>query len=113
MDDSDYVLQSIKRMLNDVRDEWDIVFAESGAHAVAHLQERLFDIVVTDLKMPGMNGIEVLKTLRLLHPEASGFILSGNLESEEVRTCLAEGYRLIEKPCSAEMLKAIMEEDGA
>ena len=108
VDDSDYVLQSIERMLEDMRGDWDMRFAGSAQAALALVQERFFDVVVSDLKMPGMSGVEVLKTVRQLHPETACFILSGDPDNEDVRKCVAEGYRLMEKPCTPEMLRTIM-----
>jgi len=108
VDDSDYVLESIERMLEEMRGDWEMKFAGSGQAALDLVRERFFDIVVSDLKMPGMSGIEVLRNVRKLHPETACFILSGDPDDEDVKTCPAEGYRLIEKPCTPETLRAIM-----
>jgi CheY-like chemotaxis protein len=108
VDDSEYVLQSIERMLQSMRGDWEMKFACSGEAALALLQERAFDVVVADLKMPGTSGTEVLKTVKELHPAAACFILSGEADSQDVKKRIAAGCRLLEKPCTADTLRTAL-----
>ena len=60
VDDEEMVLQGLKRMLRSCRDEWEMVFVESGAKALDAMAQSPFDVVVADMRMPVMNGAELL-----------------------------------------------------
>jgi YesN/AraC family two-component response regulator len=57
VDDEPYVLEGLKRMLYSLRHEWDMTFVSSGAAALKCLSELPFDVLVTDVRMPEMDGI--------------------------------------------------------
>ena len=56
VDDEQPVLNGISRMLECEQDEWEIATALSGSQALQHLENTAFDVVVTDMIMPGMDG---------------------------------------------------------
>ena len=60
VDDEVNVLQGLRRMLNPMRHEWDMVFAESGQEALALLAQAPCDVIVSDMRMPGMDGTQLL-----------------------------------------------------
>ncbi|HUS67503.1 MAG TPA: response regulator, partial [Kofleriaceae bacterium] len=49
-------------------DGFDVVEAADGIEALAHARRRAFDLVVTDIRMPGMNGVDLFRAIRGLHP---------------------------------------------
>ena len=61
VDDEPNVLSGLRRMLYSLRNEWDMKFVSSGAEALQCLSEAPFDVLVTDVRMPEMNGIELLQ----------------------------------------------------
>jgi YesN/AraC family two-component response regulator len=61
VDDERNVLDGVRRMLYALRNEWDMTFVSSGAEALQYLAESPFDVLVTDVRMPGMSGIELLE----------------------------------------------------
>jgi len=61
VDDEPNVLAGLKRMLYSLRNEWDMKFVTSGAEALQCLSESPFEVLVTDVRMPEMNGIELLQ----------------------------------------------------
>ena len=65
----------IKSLLED--DAHDVQCVVDGRQAVDSLEESLPDLVVTDLRMPEMNGLELLNQCRLLHPETKTVLVSG------------------------------------
>jgi YesN/AraC family two-component response regulator len=76
VDDEPNVLAGLKRMLYSLRNEWDMTFVSSGAEALQCLSESPFDVLVTDVRMPGMNGVELLEQVVNLHPGVIRIVLS-------------------------------------
>ena len=56
---------------------WRVEVAENGAEGLSLFQRSAFDVVVTDYRMPGMNGAEVIQAIRLIQPQARIILLSG------------------------------------
>jgi CheY-like chemotaxis protein len=56
VDDEPNILQGLQRMLRGMRQEWDMAFASGGEEALDVMSKSGFDVVVTDMRMPGMNG---------------------------------------------------------
>lgn len=110
VDDDESVLTCIRRML-----EWrfDLDFAVGAQNAMEVLAVRgPFAVIVTDLRMPGMSGIEVLSRAQNLSPHTVGLLLSGGTNSDETDDATRKGivFRLIEKPCESAMLIEAIEE---
>lgn len=79
--------------------------ATSGREAVRILRQREFDIVVLDLKMEDMDGIEVLKVFRMMAPEMPVIILTGQGSEQDARDGLRHGaVDYLTKPCELEEL---------
>ena len=83
---------------------WDIVTADSGEEALERVSESPFDVVVSDERMPGLQGSDFLSIVRRDHPETIRIILSGqaNLPAAIKAINAAEIYRFLLKPCPAE-----------
>ncbi len=60
VDDEANILQALKRMLHPYRQQWDMTFCSSGQAAIDLLREREFDVLVTDIRMPQVDGSRVL-----------------------------------------------------
>ena len=75
VDDDEILLRSLERGLFD--EPYDKRFAESGAEAVGILQREDVNVIVTDMRMPGMDGLELLKTVRETYPRIVSIVLSG------------------------------------
>lgn len=106
VDDEPLTLQGLQRMLRSSRTEWDMAFAESGTRALELLDQSPFDIVVSDMLMPGMNGAQLLTRVRERHPGTARFILSGHADRNLVLQSTTCAHQYLAKPCSAEHLKA-------
>jgi DNA-binding NtrC family response regulator len=92
---------------------FDFDFAVGANAALEVLAARgPFAVIVTDLRMPGMSGIELLSRAQKLSPHTVGLLLSGGTHSDETDDATRKGivFRLIEKPCeSARLIEAIVE----
>ena len=75
VDDEDVVLRAVRKALR--KDDLDIETVHSGVEALERLAARRFDMVITDLMMPGMNGIELLKRINELQLETQTIMLTG------------------------------------
>ncbi len=105
VDDEQNVLEGIRRMLHSMRKEWAMHFVTSGAAALAKLDEEPFDVVVSDVRMPGMSGAELLVEVQRRHPRVVRMILSGQSDEERIMKSIGPAHRYLSKPCSPEMLR--------
>jgi DNA-binding NtrC family response regulator len=79
----------------------------NGAEALAAISERVFDVVLLDLKMPGMDGVEVLERIKRLQPLAEVIVLTGHPSMELAMECLRLGaFEFLMKPQRLEALAA-------
>jgi len=106
VDDEPRVLQGLRRMLWTMRDEWDMEFVTSGEEALAALDRKRFDVVVTDMRMPMMTGAELLARVRDRHPEVVRLVLSGQASEDVSIKSVAAAHQFLAKPCDAETLKS-------
>lgn len=106
VDDDPLVLQGLRRMLHNMRGEWEMRFANSGAEALEMMAVKNADVVVSDMRMPNMNGAELLNRVMHLYPKAVRFILSGYSDTEMTMQCVGGTHQFLSKPCDAEMLKS-------
>jgi Predicted signal transduction protein len=105
VDDEPNVLQGLRRMFRPMRHEWDIHTAESGAEALSLLEQQPFDILVSDMRMPVMDGVELLGRVRDAHPQVARFVLSGFADDETILKTTTLAHQYLSKPCDPELLK--------
>jgi putative nucleotidyltransferase with HDIG domain len=103
------MLDGLRRTLRSVRDQWDVEFANGGETALAKLAEKPFDAIVSDMRMPGMDGATLLRLVMDQHPELLRIILSGQSEAEEVARTVGVAHQYLSKPCALEELKETIE----
>jgi len=105
VDDEPKVLNGIRRFLYPMRREWDMSFACSGAQALEIMSHGPFDVIVTDVRMPGMDGTELLARVRDLHPAVVRIVLSGHSDRDLRLKAAASAHKYLSKPCGAESLR--------
>lgn len=98
VDDESNVLKALSRLLK----EYDLTTASSGEDALLRARDQAFDLVISDYRMPGMNGIDFLILFKRLQPDAIRVVLSGFADLEGVQHAIneAEVFRFINKPWS-------------
>ncbi|WP_404421439.1 response regulator [Thalassospira australica] len=104
VDDNTNVLNGLRRRLHAACPSWTMSFAASGAEALALCEQNAFDVVVTDMRMPGMDGAELLGHVRDRIPSAARIILSGFSEDEAVLRTVGPAHQYLAKPCDDEVL---------
>ncbi len=109
VDDEPHVLRAIANRLRRHRHRWEMVFTTSGAEALVELSRARFDVIVSDLRMPGMDGAELLERARAAHPCVVRIVLSGHADQRTVIGVLPFAHRYLIKPCDAEELASTIE----
>jgi len=106
VDDQPNVLAGLRRMLRGLRNEWEMQFAESGDEALALMAKSPFDVIVSDMRMPGMDGVQLLTETMTRYPGTVRIILSGQADQASVLRAVTPAHQYLSKPCDAETLKA-------
>ncbi|MBI5435194.1 MAG: HDOD domain-containing protein [Planctomycetes bacterium] len=110
VDDESMVLVSIRDMLRKHRNRWDMTFCPSGQAAIAMLRRDHVDIVVSDMRMPNIDGAEVLTRAMELQPHSVRIILSGHTSRDASVRAVKVAHRFLSKPFDSDGLVAIIEE---
>ncbi len=105
VDDEPSILQGLSRMLRPMRSEWRMEFAPTGQAALEILDREPFDAVVTDMRMPGMDGAQLLEEVKRRHPHLVRIILSGQSDQDSVLRSLGSTHQYLSKPCDPDTLK--------
>ncbi|HET9987417.1 MAG TPA: HDOD domain-containing protein [Kofleriaceae bacterium] len=112
VDDEPALLAALSNLMRRDRHRWDLVFALGGAEALRALEEAPFDIVLTDMRMPEVDGLAVLAAVKKRSPRTIRIILSGYAESTLVLQALPLVHQFLSKPCDAKTLRATIERCG-
>lgn len=105
VDDEQRILDGLRRMFRPMRHEWTTVFATSGPAALEELARGHFDVVVTDMRMPGMDGAQLLSEVRTRYPSVVRIVLTGQSDRETTLRSLGQTHQSLSKPCDPEELK--------
>jgi HD-like signal output (HDOD) protein/CheY-like chemotaxis protein len=108
VDDDAHVLDGLRNVLRPQRHEWDMVFALGPEKALALVGEQRFDVVVSDMRMPHMDGAALLVEVKRLQPQAVRMILTGQTEQESVMKSVFVAHMFLSKPCDHNLLKKIV-----
>jgi DNA-binding NarL/FixJ family response regulator len=106
VDDEPLILEALKRMLRRYVDQWDMTFVDGPKDAQARFAEAGFDVVVSDLQMPGLNGLDLVKSMREQDATAQFIILTGTADLDTAIEAINEAgiFRFYTKPCPADRL---------
>jgi len=109
VDDEEAVLQALKRLFHR---QYEVVTHTSGSAALEQLKQEPFDLIISDMRMPGMSGAELLKTCFRLYPDMIRILLTGYSDLESAIKAINEGniYRYIAKPWDNDQLRTVVAE---
>jgi signal transduction histidine kinase len=112
VDDEPLNLKVLRGFLDDA---WRVYEASSGHDALRIAAEVPLDVVVTDQRMPGMTGIELLERLRRHRPDVAGIVLTGYVDAQALESAInrAAVFRYVRKPCDAFEIVQIVDQASA
>jgi HD-like signal output (HDOD) protein/CheY-like chemotaxis protein len=105
VDDEPMILQGIQHSLRGMRAEWEVELANSGAEALETMEKSPFDVVITDMRMPGMDGAQLLDLVKARYPRTVRIILSGQSDRETILRSVGPSHQYLSKPCDLDELK--------
>ncbi|HTE55991.1 MAG TPA: response regulator [Kofleriaceae bacterium] len=109
VDDEPAVLDGLRNLLRKQRRTWKMTFTLGGKAALEALEKETFDVVVSDMRMPGMDGAELLGRVKELYPAVARVVLSGHADQEMVTRALPVSQQYLSKPCDGEVLRGVIE----
>ncbi|MFN8124591.1 MAG: HDOD domain-containing protein [Thermoleophilia bacterium] len=108
VDDEPMVLEGLANALRKHRKEWRMTFAVGGEEALARLEEQHFDVVVADMRMPGMSGEQLLERVRARWPETARIVLSGQTDEDVARRLVHLAHQFLAKPSDADTIHKVV-----
>jgi DNA-binding NtrC family response regulator len=108
VDDEPRVLDGLRGMLRTQRREWEMVFMTSPEQALAEFERLPFDLVVSDVRMPGMDGVALLGEIGARSPWTLRFALSGQSDVESDTGTVPTAHHFIAKPCEPAAMRALL-----
>jgi DNA-binding NtrC family response regulator len=111
VDDEETLTFSLYQSFIISKENYEIVTAASGNEAWEKFNEQPFDLIVTDITMPGITGIELLKRVKAEHPQTHVIIMTAYGSDEKKEEAINFGaYRYVEKPFEIKLMKQIISE---
>ncbi len=108
VEDNLLLLEMYAMMLSGEPDQWNVATAEDAREGLGLMAQLPFDVIVSDLRMPGMDGVELLQEVRKLYPRTSRIIVSGVGDQEEIASSLGSTHQFLAKPFDTKTLKSTL-----
>ena len=105
VDDEPNVLSGLRRMLHSYRCDWGMSFVPGGREALETIERERFDVIVSDMRMPGVDGGTLLREAKRLSPSTLRVVLSGQADRDAIIDCIEHTHQYLAKPCAPEDLK--------
>jgi HD-like signal output (HDOD) protein/ActR/RegA family two-component response regulator len=109
VDDEPRVLEAIERTLFQLDVDWEVSFAEGGPAALLELDRARYDVIVSDMRMPGMDGATLLAHVCEKHPYIARIVLSGQTDEAAAFRVVHVAHQFLAKPCSSDTLRQVIE----
>lgn len=108
VDDEPDILAAMRLMMRREREQWDMVFVEGAERALSEIAHQRFDVVVSDMRMPGMDGAELLAEIRTRAPETVRVMITGYADADAILRALPSAHQLFAKPCQGSGLRELL-----
>jgi HD-like signal output (HDOD) protein/ActR/RegA family two-component response regulator len=105
VDDEPLLLKGLERSLRGMRKEWEMEFVLGGPQALDAMGRRPFDVVISDMRMPGMDGAKLLELVKEHFSQTVRMVLSGQSDKDAVFRAIRPAHQYLSKPCEIEELK--------
>ena len=109
VDDEQNVLDGLRNLLRKQRTVWDMSFALGGKAALEEMSRLPADVIVSDMRMPGMDGSELLTRIKEAYPQTARIVLSGHAEREAVTRVIRVAHQFLSKPADANTVRTVIE----
>lgn len=109
VDDEPEILAGIRRMLRGRRKQWDMEFVEGGPAALRRIEQDSFHVIVTDMRMPMIDGAELLEKVRQISPATVRIMLSGHSEKTSIMRSVRPAHQYLAKPVEKDRLEEVLE----
>jgi HD-like signal output (HDOD) protein/ActR/RegA family two-component response regulator len=109
VDDDLRLLEALRAGLLPRADAWNMTFVDSGARALEELERSPQDVLVSDVRMPDMDGAQLLRTVRERWPDTVRIVLSGAADLADVVRLLPVAHQYLSKPCPSKRLEEVIE----
>jgi putative nucleotidyltransferase with HDIG domain len=110
VDDEPNLLSALRRTMRGISDECSVAFATNATEALELIATTSFDIIVSDMRMPGIDGAELLNQIRRSNPETIRIVLSGQANLESTVRAIASTHQYLSKPMNFEQLRSLLHE---
>ena len=104
VDDDAMILSGLRRALHGMRGDWEMDFVGSGEAALRALDEKPYDAIITDMRMPVMDGAQLLEHTKQRHPDVMRMVLSGQSSRAALYRSLSLTHQFLSKPCDPQEL---------
>ncbi len=109
VDDQPEILAGLRNLLRRHRHRWETAFAQSGQEALNLLAQQAFDVVVSDMRMPGMDGATLLAKVKAAYPQVARIVLSGYSDQAMALRATWVAHQFLNKPCDAATLENMLQ----
>ncbi len=110
VDDDTNVLSGLRRSLHRMREVWEMQFVDGPTAALERLEKEHFDAIISDMRMPAMDGADLLDQVKQRYPDMVRMILSGQSSREAVYRSISPAHQFLSKPCDPDELSSRLSE---
>lgn len=109
VDDEQAVVDALRRRFRPMREEWDMGFCTDAESALADLHARQAEVLVTDIRMPGVSGVDLLQLVKAEFPSMVRFVLSGHVNHASSLKLTGLAHQFLAKPCDSDELRTALD----
>ena len=108
VDDDSNLISGIRRMMHPMENEWDIFYFNAGTEVLEFLKEKQVDVIISDIRMPGIDGNQLLKTVKQNYPQIIRITLSGYAHDSMALRNARVVHQSLVKPANLDIVKNII-----